>query len=153
MANANLVQRTFTKVIYLGDATSLNFSCVDSSGNSIKCNYIAAQISPSAANSPVGNVIFSPLVGSINQASSIGVTNLSSTASTSGAVGFSISNKNATIASPIYEYICLGNENFSVIQLLTMGCNNGAVITLTYGVVQELPTLRASDRYLYNKGL
>lgn len=151
MANANLVQRTFTKVIYLGDATSLNFSCVDSSGNPIKCNYIAAQVSPSGV-STFGTVIFSPLVGSISQASSIGSTNLSSTASTSGAVGFCISNKNQTIASPIYEYICLPNESFSGIQLLTMGCASGAIISLTYGVVQEFNQAKAKDKYSYDLG-
>jgi hypothetical protein len=150
MANANLAQRTFSKLITIPALGSLTVSCVDSGGNLLKCNYLATQFDCST-NAPSAGVLFvSPQVGSLTvHPSSIG-TSLSSTAATSGALGFALAS-DGIVVSPIYEYICLGNENFSLINLYNIG-SIGGYATLTYGIVQEFNTLRAGDNKLYTKG-
>lgn len=150
MANANLAQRTFSKVFTVPNGGSLTVSCVDTSGNLLKCNYLAAQFDCSANATSIGAFMFvSPQVGSLTiHPSSIG-TSLSSTAATSGAIGFSLA-ADGTVVSPIYEYICLGNENFSLVNLFNMGL--GGFVLLTYGVVQEFNAVKAKDRYQYDLG-
>jgi len=150
MANANLAQRTFSKLIPVPTGGSLTVSCVDSVGNLLKCNYLATQFDCSGTVTGGGILFVSPQVGSLTvHPSSIGAS-LSSTAATSGAVGFALAS-DGVVVSPIYEYICLGNENFSLINLYNLG-SVGGYATLTYGIVQEFNTLRAGDNKLYTKG-
>lgn len=151
MANVNLSQRTYTKLVSVSDGASLEVSCCDTLGNLIKCNYVAATFNPSASTS-FGTVIISPLVGSINSPSAIGASNLSATNSTSGALGFSLASRNGTIPSPGYEYLCLPGESFTKIQILGLLGGSGGVVNLTYGVVQEFNAIKAKDRYTYDLG-
>lgn len=150
MANANLAQRTFCKVITVPTGGSLAVSCVDSGGNLLKCNYLAAQFDCSATATGGGILFVSPQVGSLTvHPSSIGAS-LSSAAATSGAVGFVLAS-DGVVVSPIYEYICLGNENFSLINLHNLG-SLGGYVTLTYGVVQEFNAMKAKDKNQYDLG-
>lgn len=151
MANANLAQRTFSKTFLLPTSGSLTVSCVDSAGNLLKCNYLVGQFGASANASTGAITYISPVVGaSISHPSSIGAS-LSSTNSTSGSLGFALMS-DGIFESPIYEYICLPNESFSLINLYNIGAFGGAV-TLTYGLVAPISPVRITDREKYSRGL
>lgn len=85
--------------------------------------------------------------------SSIGVS-LSSTAATSGAYGVCLTTRTQATGGQTYEYMCLPNESFSLINICTLGATsvNSSFIALTYGVVQEFNPAKAKDKYSYDLG-
>ena len=154
MANVSHSQRTFTKMIPLGPDANLTVSCVDSAGNLISCNYVAATMATSGGG--VGGLIVSPNVGAARSVTSIGIANLSSTNATSGALGFTLISDNTAGATPVYEYMCLGSEKFTTVTLQSIGtaaaAGGGMFIGLTYGTVKESNANRTNDRYQYPLG-
>ena len=154
MANVSHSQRTFTKMIPLGPDASLTVSCVDSAGNLISCNYVAATMATSATG--IAGLIVSPNVGAAASVTGIGIANLSSTNATSGALGFTLIADNTAGASNLYEYMCLGTEKFKTVTLLSIGTagtpGSGMLVGLTYGTVKESNANRTNDRYQYPLG-
>ena len=154
MANVSHSQRTFTKFIPLDPDASLTVSCVDSLGNLISCNYVAANMATTGAGN--AGLIVSPNVGAAKSVTAIGIANLSSTNATSGALGFTLISDGAAGASPLYEYMCLGNEKFTTITLQSIGTSGTAAgkmnVGLTYGTLKESNANRTNDRYQYPLG-
>ena len=151
MASVSHSQRTFTKFIPLAPDASLTVSCVDSLGSLISCNYVAVNMATSSGGT--AGLIVSPNVPVARSVTAIGIANLSSTNATSGALGFTLINDNTAGTSPMYEYMCLGNEKFTTVTLQSIGTaaavGSGLFIGLTYGTIRESNGNRTNDRYQY----
>lgn len=151
MANVTLCQRTFSKLIFVPTNTSgLELICTDSSGNTINCNYVHVQFSPSATSTGLATLFVEPS-GNLSYAqnfSSLSNANLSSVAG-SGAGGFAIAGIFGDSTS--YEYVCLPTESFN--KILLRNNNMGGTAAITFGTVYSINSLRLFDKYLYTKGV
>jgi hypothetical protein len=150
MAGVTLCQRTFSKMVFIPTNTSgLELTCTDSSGNTINCNYINVQFSPSATSTGLATLFVEPSggVSYTQNVSSLSNTNLSGAAG-SGAGGFAM----AAIFgdSTCYEYVCLPNENFN--KVIFRNLIMGGTAAVTFGTVVPLNPVKLGDRFSYTKG-
>jgi hypothetical protein len=143
MANPTYAQRTFSKIATVTDNGTLSVSCVDSSGQLLDCNYLEVGF----AATGLGYCFVSPIVGSQINVTSLNITALTSTAG-SGAVGTVLCSRSTQ--SYKSEYLCLGSEKFSLVDLKTSGA--GGQVLLTYGVVKPISNARLTDTQIYDTG-
>jgi hypothetical protein len=151
MASVTLCQRTFSKLIFVPTNTSgLELTCTDSSGNTINCNYVHVQFSPSAIAAGQNATLFIEPSGNLSytqNVSSIANTSLSA-ATGSGAGGFVLVGAFGEASS--YEYVCLPTESFN--KIILRNIHMGGSVAITFGLVTSINNLRLSDKYLYTKG-
>lgn len=153
MASVTLCQRTFSKAVFIPTNTSgLELICTDTSGNTINCNYVYVQFSPSAVPSnqpivlivePSGNLSYAANLSSLTNTTLSGVG-----AATSGAGGFILASVFGDVST--YEYICLPTESFN--KIIFRNISMGGVAAVTFGLVTSINNLRLSDKYLYTRG-